>query len=413
MIYARKLRNYRKLYRGEFAHGYVAVVELLQIEPLLDYVAHELLHLFGRAACKRTRRRFGCVGNHDYRRYLRGGRGPRIRIVFDIQLAVAHFQRLGIEILYRQRAVVLHCDFGEKLGQVRLPNQRSAVARVRTDYIDRKLGRELVVHVVIGLVFGEHFGIFELADVVVIRRRARKFGIFAYRLGARLCNSCHRHRVVIGARRILFEPLYQLCLVGGEFAQPEHGEFGEHYLEYRQQEHINEHREEGRKRAVHKQQQRFGELLGHRSFQQGDYNLYRNEQHEREEHAAYPRLYSGRDENANHARAERENEEIIALGRAERGYVGKVIENEHLQGEDDIQKNRLAPAEKRYRHEREKRHGTRRRIDKFAYKKGKQKRYGEQQEYFGYLPDRQNEFFVFEIEVAIHYARDNAERHAD
>ena len=168
------------------------------------------------------------------------------------------------------------------------------------------------MNVVVRLVFGEHFGVFELADVVVVCSRAGKFGIFAYGLGARFGYLCHRHGVVVCAGRVVFEALNELGLFGCELAQAEDGKFGEHRLEHRQKEHIQQHREEGRERAVKQHIEQLFELFGVYRAEQDGYYLDGDEQHERDEHAAHPRLDFGHYEYAYHARAERHDQQIVA-----------------------------------------------------------------------------------------------------
>ena len=118
--------------------------------------------------------------------------------------------------------------------------------------------------------------------------------------------------MVVCAGRVVFEALNELGLFGCKLAQAEDGQFGEHRLEHRQKEHIEQHREEGRERAVKQQVEHPFELFGVYRAEQDGYDLDGDEQHERDEHAAYPRLDFGHYEYAYHARAERHDQQIVA-----------------------------------------------------------------------------------------------------
>ena len=95
----------------------------------------------------------------------------------------------------------------KELRQMAALDKRVTALRMGTDKIRGKFGRKLIVYVVSPflLVFGEMFGVNQLPDVVLERRRTRVVDVFADCRRACLGELCHHHRVVVSPRRFFFK----------------------------------------------------------------------------------------------------------------------------------------------------------------------------------------------------------------
>ena len=145
--------------------------------------------------------------------------------------------------------MVLYRNVGKDIGQPVLFNQFCALFGVRANNINRKLGSKFLMQVVLVLVFGKHFGIFQLAYVVIIRHSPCKFGVLAYRACARFGKLRNHHHVVVSTQRVLFKFCHQLCVVGSKLAQPKRGKLGEKPLHHGQNTHKQQHRKSAVKHA--------------------------------------------------------------------------------------------------------------------------------------------------------------------
>ena len=272
---------------------------------------------------------------------------------------------------------MLNGAVGKEFGNVVLAYELGAVAGVRTDDIRRKFGRELVVHVVVRLIFGEHFGIFELAHVVIVCRGAGKFAVFAYGVGARLSELSDHDRVVVRARRLLPELFDELGVLARQFAQAEYGEFGEHYLEHGQHYHVADDAEETAERAVGEDYEIGADIFDEEQLHYAYYEFGGDYEHYYHEDGLDARLYGGGDEYSRHARAECDEQADAAYphGVVRRKADGEIdVDYEQYERIDDVEEYRLAPAQKGGCHEREYGERTRVGVDELTYQKGYEQR---------------------------------------
>ena len=231
---------------------------------------------------------------------------------------------------------------------------------MRTDDIHRQLGRKLVMRVVARLVFGKVFGLAQLADIVVVRGGAGERGVLVEGDGASLRQVRDDDGVVERAHRAVFHLAHEGRVVVGQLAQAIVGDAVKNSLEHGQQRHKEHRRQDAR---FQPEQQEIHHLDAAVELEAGDHQEDGRAHGKAREEGAQAGLHLVPDEDSNHARGKghqrRAGQRVDVL--VDFGKVGKIVDCEHHERENHVQKDGVAPPQQHEREQRE--HGNRAGID--------------------------------------------------